>query len=245
MIIKIDHIALFSNFLEKSIELLKSCGYQVKFVEKDILNPKIKQALMTDFPQRYNICYMEHAKNLDIEIVTADLSSGQHSFLRPRIANLPMQSLLNTDNGLEISLDELIESDVHTDNNISNLNVITCHVKNIQESISFWKLLGFVNDTSDNSGEKIVFTSILPDQKNIQIAFREVANDGLNYYLNDLGFNCLAFITTSIERDCKKIVKNGFKSTDIEEIFINGRQIRVCFVIGKNGELAELIELSK
>lgn len=244
MIIKIDHIALYSNHLEKSQELLERCGYQVKFTEVNVSNPQIKKSLMTYFPERYSLCYMSHDKNLDIEIVTAEVSSNKLAFLKPKLNGIGDEALNEKDNGLEKSLNELMEMMPLTDNNISNLQIIRCSVGKIESSVLFWKLFGFSEELVDKK-KSMVFNSILPNQKRVKIFFDEAHDTIGNHFLNDVGFNCLAFITTSIDRDRHKFIKNGFEATQIEQIRINKRPLKVCFVIGKNGELAELIEMQK
>lgn len=244
MIIKFDHIALYSNHLEKTRELLKCCGYQEKFTEVNLINPEIKRTLMTDFSDLYGICYMSHEKNVDIEIVTAEVSSNNYAYLKPIIIGIEHDICIENEMGLEKSLNELIEMQPLTDNNISNFETIMCRVGSIENSILFWKLFGFVEESMPLK-KSMVYKSILPNQKGIQLVFNEVVDNKQKYHLNDIGFNCLAFITTSIDKDRNKFVKNGFRSTSIEQIQINGRLLRVCFVIGNNGELAELIELQK
>ena len=63
--------------------------------------------------------------------------------------------------------------------------------------------------------------------------------------LDDKGFNCLAFISTSLERDKQSLERDGFFTTDIESVVTNGKNLRIFFSIGPSGEIVEMIELAK
>ena len=61
------------------------------------------------------------------------------------------------------------------------------------------------------------------------------------HMLDDLGFSGFGFVSTSIENDRSFLKSKRVCVTDIEEIIINQKGLKIFFAIGPSGEKVEVI----
>jgi hypothetical protein len=118
----------------------------------------------------------------------------------------------------------------------SGTSEIVVQTSNIEKSLSFWSLLGF---RKTGKHGQLRFDSLVP--KHTCIITLEEGGIAENK-LDDAGFNCIAFITSSIERDNENLKKAGSVVSEISEFSSNNKKMKIMFARSKGGELIELIE---
>jgi hypothetical protein len=111
----------------------------------------------------------------------------------------------------------------------------------VLESIKFWNQLGFFEKESSQNYSKMVFNSIINKKEIIIHLIKE--DNQREKFLDDLGANCIAFLSHSIEKERKKFLELSFEITDIESIILNDKKIQVFFVKGPSNELVEIFSL--
>lgn len=115
----------------------------------------------------------------------------------------------------------------------NNFSGITVNVYDKQAFIKQWSSIGFKNIDGN-----LLFTTF-----GNSYIIRPVEKEKKKYYLDNKGFVCLAFITTSILDDYDNMKKNSFYVSSIDNIQINNKNLQVFFAKGSNGELIEIIGL--
>lgn len=250
MIIKIDHIALSSKNLKKTTNTLKLLGYSAVFSEQNIPNLHIKKELLKSFSPTHNISLLQSGENLNIEILDHGNINSEKSYIIPIFENPPL-SFVNDPHQYEkklITLNEkncgfnadiqVLEKPGCSDFNFSKIRILT---ENIQESIEFWKNFGFQPINSDDESAVMEFATIL-NRKKYTLHLDRVDHVRTGCFLDDSGFNCIAFISTSLNRD-KDIIRNaGISVTGTDTLRLNNKNINLFFCTGLYGEQVEVVE---
>ena len=109
----------------------------------------------------------------------------------------------------------------------------------IKQSKMFWSNLGF---KETETPEEMSFFSIL-DRKNYLIKLKKSENK--HHFLDDEGYNCIAFITNSAEKERQNLIKKGFAPSNIEKLCVNNNNMKIFFIQNNNNELVERIEREK
>lgn len=102
-----------------------------------------------------------------------------------------------------------------------------------EKSKQFWAALGFRDGKFFSPLTGDIRLQIEPDEK-MSLALAD-----------DAGFNCIGFIAGALDADRVRLMETGFTATDISNITLNGRSMRIAFVRGPSGELVELIGMQK
>ena len=250
MIVKIDHVALSSLNFEEDITVMKSLGYKPIFVEKDIKNLEIKRGLMRRFSKRQGLALLEQEGCLGVELINHGHINSQETSITPIFENVPVDLV-------EIATRKKINDNIFTEARIKSLNIpiyittsagssefrfnkLMIKTRDMKKALNFWECLGFksvnVNENSAISEFKSPF-----DEAAYQIHIQENSAVENHRYLDDTGFNCIAFISNSVRNEKESLDKQGVKVTEIEDIELNGRTLSIFFAFGPSGELVELI----
>lgn len=231
MIIKIDHLTYITNDIEYDDNILKTLGYNIEFYEENLINPKNKYEFMKykqlEYSmalylknQSYNIELIRYPKVLKDEFNLNKLSVKSKNTTK-YISEL--SSMLNFK--LQGPFDELI-----------------IYVSNFNESIKFWNILGFKQTKTGNNYVRLTFSTWNGDKYHV-ILNRMKELSCINSYLECLGFNNVAVISTSIEQERNKLIENEFNCTKIEIVRINRKNLKIFFVKGPSNEIVEIIGL--
>ena len=78
------------------------------------------------------------------------------------------------------------------------------------------------------------------DKKRIYVKLVE-SSDYCSHCLDVKGFSSMAWIVNKIEKYTNMLKGQGITVTDISEVIVNKRRLKICFVTGKQGEIIELI----
>lgn len=149
--------------------------------------------------------------------------------------------ILKNNNGIPIEIIDdskiisgksFIKPVFETDYSIKNVEIYIKDKKTLMEQ---WKNIGF--SIVDNAN--LTFTGF----GNSYFFHINDCNDN-SYFLDNEGFVCIAFISTSIIKDYNMMKQNMFKVSDIAKININNKLLNIFFAQGYNGEIFEIIEVT-
>ncbi|MCX6984811.1 MAG: hypothetical protein NT118_08695 [Lentisphaerae bacterium] len=228
-------------------EALSRLGYRNRFREMDRPNPSIKRSLMRQFPETHDLSYCSKDGSIGIELLNHRKSVKNCSFIVPIIENIPDGFAKYTgDEGSfqKMFAEEFNASVLSMKNNASpevTLNKLMVRTGNPSESIKFWECLGFksAGETEDLS----IMEFISPLSKKSSMMYLKTEKTGGKYFLDDDGFNCIAFVSNSSAKEKSILSGMNFRTTEIEQLRINGRPLNIFFAIGPCGELVEIVSL--
>ena len=250
MIIKIDHIALSSGNFEKTTDTLKLLGYTTVFSEQNVPNLRIKKELLRTFSPIHNISLLQSEENLSIEILDHGNINPEKSYIIPIFENVPLSFLKDTitsndgittvnekNTGFDADIQVLGQSGC-SDLNFTKIRMVT---ENIQESIDFWKNFGFGHVTAGDESAILEFSSII-NRKKYELHLERVDHVRKRSFLDDTGFNCIAFISTSLNRDRNTLIKKEIAVTNIGTLTLNNKNLNLFFCTGLYCEPIEIVE---
>jgi len=250
MIIKIDHIALSSGDFEKTFKTLDLLGYERVFFEQNVPNLLIKRELLAKFSPSHSISLLKCGENLNIEILNhGNINSGK-SFIIPIFENTPASFLNNL-----VRIEDLYstsEKNYGFNADIQVLNKPDCSgfiftkikmlTENILDSVIFWKHFGFKLTTCTDESAILEFSSII-NRNPYQLHLKRVEHVKTESFLDDAGFNCIAFVSTSLKRDMTFFKDQNIPITDIGTLTLDNKKINLFFCKGLYGEPIEIVEV--
>lgn len=197
-----------------------SCGYEEE--EKMI-------SRFCDAGGGYTIQFKERVKNLPIKDEIMQNACDMHGMVMLQPAD---QTHFHTSVPIEITSYPKVSG-----YSAYNLGVgrIEFQTPNIKESAGFYQQLGFQKEDCN-----ILSLTTLLDKNKVYIKLVE-SKVFYPCYLDVSGFSSIAWIVSKIEKYADMIKNRGIKVTNIEELVVNKRRLKICFAIGKQGELVELI----
>lgn len=254
MIIKLDHLAFASNDIqfEQQIKLLKDLGYELKFVERKARNLNIKSPLMKVSSPKQDLALLVSKNNLNIELVNHSHSNKNFSNITPLFKNFPHHLIksglnLNFKNKSERAAEiKYFEIPVYISEDKKNksfiFNELIIKTANIEESISFWKNFAFSPILYKKNSAVLEFNAPLGGNS-YHLRLVKDKNINTKIFLDDTGFNCLAFISSSAVKEKKNLEIAGIETTAIERFKVNGKELEIFFTKGSQGEIVEVISV--
>jgi len=254
MIIKFDHLAFASNDIqfEQQIKLLKDLGYELKFVERNANNLNIKSPLMKIFGPRQDLALLVLKNNINIELVNHGHSNKNFSNITPLFKNFPHNLIrsdlnLNFKNKLERAVKiKYFEIPIYISEDKKNksfiFNELIIKTANIEESISFWKNFAFLPILNKKNSAVLEFNAPL-GRGAYHLRLIKDKNINTKIFLDDAGFNCLAFISSSAVNEKKNLEIAGIETTATERFKVNDKELEIFFAKGSQGEIAEVISV--
>lgn len=252
MIIKIDHIAISSMSFEKHVDILKSVGYKPAFMEKDIKNLQIKRPLLKNFHENHDLALLTSIGNFNIELINHRNINANYGYIIPLLFELEHISNRLAKDDQEIYLGDAFlravgAKDLDALSKLNNLNEtdfkfnkIILKTKDIQKSIEFWKCFGFKVFKAGNDFAVMEFKSLF-DTGKYTICLQKSDKIEIEYFLDDKGFNCIAFVSNSATHEREVLNKKNIETTEIGNFSINQNNFDIFFAFGPNGELVEVI----
>jgi len=228
MILDIDHIALSSSDFSNDIKIFSGLDYKLKFNENKIKNLIIKKNFMKFFSLNHNLCLLTSKYNINIELLHHEKINNKNGFIVPifefsKNINLKFKNF-NVQNILNNSLDNFI------------FNKFYIYSSNIEDSSIFWSKLGFKKIKQN----QYAFQSIISSKKyELIFKFNSFKQD---YFLDDNGCNCIAFLTNSIQNE-KRNFEAHYETSKIQTLKINKKELEIFFVRGPSNELVEIISI--
>lgn len=231
MILQLTHITVCTNYFDSVINNLIKLGYKKIFIEKNQKNLKIKKHLMTNYSNYHQLAILESKTNFNLEIV----QYPEINFVNENFKAKPENSFFNEKNFI---------SELEKKNNWKNFpkifdfNKLKITTNDIEQSRNFWEILGFsINQKNKNLNFQSILDNRIYGIELIKKSFK-------SGFLNNHGISSIAFLTNSIKYEKKNLEKNGFYTTDIDNITIRNKTIELFFCKNKSGEIIEIYSVT-
>jgi hypothetical protein len=117
-------------------------------------------------------------------------------------------------------------------------DVVEINTTNISSSTELFRGLGFQYKDKNE-----VFFQSLFNSKKFNIKFNQVESS--NNKLDDQGFNCIAFISNSVEKERHLLQSLGLHLTNTSFLKVNNKTLKIFFAQRDKNEILEIIEISK
>ena len=224
MIIHIDHLALTTDGFNDDINILEKLGYKLRFLERNVKNLKIKKQFLRNFTNNHDIALFDSTNGLSIELINYPVRGVKKSIFYPKINDNAVAKLKDMQEGFSFS-------------------EISFKSRNFSEALKFWEKLGFQVYEQDKNIVKLKFRSLI-NRSDYFVCIENVKGLEGQCFLDDLGFNSIAFISTSITKDRDFLIKQNFDATPIDTLELNGKKLNIFFVMGPSLELVEIIGIN-
>ena len=232
MILHIDHLSIvFSNF-EKGIRLMSSLGYKVRFREMGIKNLEIKRPLLSKFSKYHDLALLDRQDSISVEVVSYGHIASNFSNFVPLVEYSDCYYVVD-------SFQRFIDNFDFNAREVS-LSRFFLRVKDLEYSIFFWNLFGFKIFKKEASNAILKF-ELLFSKITCYLHLQEDLQFDKSFFLDDNGFNSIAFVSSSVKKERDNLVKQGIKVTEISSLVINNKILEIFFVKGESGELVEII----
>ncbi len=234
MILDIDHIALSSSDFSNDVEIFSQLDYEIEFMENKIKNLIIKKKFMKNFSLNHDLCLLKSKSNINIELLHHEQINKKNGFIVPifefskKLYNMKKLDLKFKNSDIESVLDESINNFI--------FNKFYVNSSNIDDSDIFWSKLGFKKIKKNQYAFQSIFSS-----KRYEL-FLKFTSSKQDYFLDDNGSNCIAFLTNSIHNE-KKNLETNYETSKIQILQINEKEIEIFFVKGPSNELVEIISI--
>ena len=259
MIVGIDHIALSALDMNQALKRLLKWGYTPKFTERDVENHPAKKKFLSSVMPFHDLAYCQpRSLGLAIELtVHGRRFSGEEApykavfsggcpgeIIKPPFAH---QSILEEAFGqtphfvrlqaFQIDGYYLGTSDERA---AANVRAFVLECSDLVSSQRFWTRLGFSVCHGKQNWIKLQFISPIEKWQMELLLIHRKPRQALRHRIDSRGFGCLAFLTTDIDSDRKSL---GMPSSDIFDLSVNGKSMKICLCEGLDGETIELIQL--
>lgn len=249
MIVGIDHIAISAGNLESVSDFFKCLGYEEQFREMNLTNLNIKKEFLNFYYPEHDLILFSKKGNYPVEIINHNskgfLNKNQ-KFIPIIEGNLKLIPYKIISESTKIIGYKLVEFEMnhlrayYKKTNASQLvlNNFLIEISNVSDTIDFYSKMGFFVKSMVDDLMIMEHKSLLSDD-NFKLTFI-VSNKVNEVCLDDLSFNCLGLISSSLEKDLNLFVEK-YKTTPSEFLNVNGKILNIAFVKGPNGEIIELI----
>ena len=116
-------------------------------------------------------------------------------------------------------------------------DVIEIYSDNPSETEKFFEILGM-----KKGEDSILEIKPLLDEKKVRIKVNK-AQETTPIYLDEIGFGSLAFVVDNANRQKQLLQANNIESSEIEELTVNGKKLKIFFTKSSCGEIIEFIGL--
>lgn len=134
-------------------------------------------------------------------------------------------------------------------NRYVSVKAVLSESPSLDDSVDFWLNFGFSLKKAGHAEREnwrlLEFKNhLLPQGFNLLVIKTDRIRQKI-YGIDGAGFNCLAFLTSDISADRKRIEANGVQITEAFSFCAGNNPLRICLCRGPNGEPVELIEIQK
>ena len=120
---------------------------------------------------------------------------------------------------------------------------IIVRTKALRDSMAFYEDLGF-RTLSETEMEKSFL--IAPSKLHLQFEEEKEAEESPQQhlpYLDQAGYSCLAFVTNNAEKERTNLIRKGVQVTEVDELPLGQKTMKIFFVYNLLGDVCELIEV--
>ena len=237
MIIKIDHLSLSSENFHHDIDIFKNFGYSILHQNELLENLENKKLFLNNFHPTQKFCLLTLGNQISIEILEYKKKFYSDSYVMPHIV-IPKSSKPILENTFNFKIHDSEKKPL----NGLNIFQIDIHTDNIEKSENFWASFGFQKEIQSKSN--ILLMNFNSPFSNQTMTIRLIENPTQNHhkYLDHIGFNCLAFISTSIKNEKSNLESNNILTSKIQPLQIGNTLFDIFFCKSETGEIVEIIE---
>jgi len=237
MIIKIDHLSLSSENFHRDIDIFKNFGYCILHQNELLKNLENKKPFLNNFHPTQKFCLLILDNQISIEILEYEKKFYTDSYIIPHVV-IPKFSKSSLENDFKFKIHDSEK------NFLNGLNMfqIDIHTENIEKSENFWRNFGFQKEIQSKSD--ILLMNFNSPFSNQTMTIRLIQNSTQNHhkYLDHIGFNCLAFISTSVKNEKSNLESNNILTSKIQPLQIGNTLFDIFFCKSETGEIVEIIE---
>lgn len=182
------------------------------------------------------------------EAVKTSLSGYEEVFAEKDLMNLPIKkeflklpakihniTMLQNPQSLPIEITaypECVKGEERLSLTDEGIRILTA---DIEATTDFYQKLGFKQD-----GENLRIKPML-DASEICLQLTQVSGTSQITYLDQQGFGILAFVVDNGAKQKRQLESQGIYTTEIQELTVNGKSLKIFFAKSSAGDLVELI----
>lgn len=114
------------------------------------------------------------------------------------------------------------------------------HTYSLPDSRTFYRGVGF---SEQEVGFFVLKNTI--DKTPFFIQIREDVKKKKSYYLDANGYCCIALVTNNADKEKKRLLVCGIRTTNISELQVNRKQLKIFFAYNECGDIIEFIQPMK
>jgi hypothetical protein len=122
-------------------------------------------------------------------------------------------------------------------------NKMIVDAEDVEKAVILWTHLGFRSVAGNKQWAHLKFKGF-GRNGSFDLFIRRKDARSRQFYLDQQGFNCLAFISTDAERERKRFEKLNIETSEINRFRVNGKDLSICWLRGAFGEIIEVISLA-
>lgn len=253
MILGIDHLSLSTNNWDRSIKFFKNNGYSEQIFERNLDNLRIKSSYLHDYSYKHNLTLLHKENYINVELIQYETPLKWGSdILIPILCDISQSKeikrfLLNSNrpsyppsstNELDWNFISILNSSI--DSNLIGIIGAQITVLSLKKSILFWSKLGFVLNLENENNAVLECSFPL---NNIYIVLKRAYSLHVPY-LDEIGFSSIAFICSNIVKERQKMESIMASISEIDTLFVSGRELSIFFCRGEDGILFEFIQFT-
>ena len=120
---------------------------------------------------------------------------------------------------------------------VVNHDLIEVYSVNPEKTKAFFELVGLKTDE-----EGTFWIKPMLDERTLKIKVCQAKQDR-KVYLDEEGFGSLAFVVDNAKKHREQMLNGGFSCSEIEELLVNGKKLKIFFTNSPTNEIIEFIGL--
>lgn len=270
MIVGVDHIALACADLDTGRQTLAALGLSERFVHRGVVNAGQKRVLMAEYGPLHDIAVHDAETGAAIELTAHNAihvrAGNGYTPVLEVPADADFEPVVDGGSGAgEAACIAAAFGDgflrhvlpaletycyLRPGAAAGELRAGVLRVRDLDASKAFFAVA--IAARPDREGRDgghrwaVVKPPALMPKWRLELLLVEAADAGCERLLDDAGWPCLACLTTSIEADAEKLRQGPARHVgEIFPLYVDGKPLRILLASGPNGELIELIEVTR
>lgn len=272
MILGVDHIALSADEIDGAVRELATLGFTARFLDYAVYNHPAKRPFVRAFTTEHAMAYCTSGRpGVAIEVTVHGEPPGiGEAGYRILLASVPTAPTRTVVGGVDDPCRDwwhrvgagpatvmpcprlrttywIARTTTARSRDGARVQGLMVFLDRLDESLGFWtRGLGLALEAGEPSRWAHLRPSTALPQWTLDVFLVAATGSAAKreWYLDDAGFPCLAFVTNDVERDRARLREYGAAETgEVFEISVSERTVRACIARGPSGEPIELIEV--
>lgn len=264
VILGASHITLGCDDLDASAASLRDYGYVPEFIDRNVINHASKQPILAEPCAIHGIGLLRSEKGFPIELVSYrdEMPNSFGRYIGVFETTRPIRAAVEPDFGVSFSgispdvasewvagaIDDLGAPAffVRTAQMDAGLQQVVLPVDNVERARQLWcDILGFATISASNVSAELQFISPVPAWR-IRLVLAAAQLPKVRSTLDARGMACLSLLSSNVASDVSRMVAGGAQLlTDIFDIPINGRNLKVAILTDLDGAFVELLQVAR